>query len=156
MRKNLLALAGILVLLGVAASLLLVTGGEPVDRAHELDQRLRCPVCKSVSIAESPSETATAMRQAVQDQVADGRDDDQILGFFRARYGDWVLLDPPARGRTLWVWLLPALGMLGGLLVLTGLFRRRREAPPLAEEDRARVEVALRKAREHGGSEEPA
>ncbi len=150
MRKSLLALAGILVLLGVAAGLLISGGNGTVDRAHDLDQRLRCPVCKSVSIAESPSETATAMRQAVQDQVAAGRSDQQVLDFFRARYGDWVLLDPPARGRTLWVWLLPLAGVAAGALVLAGLFRKRPDVAELPEGERARVELALRRVREQG------
>ncbi|GAB3366323.1 MULTISPECIES: cytochrome c-type biogenesis protein [Amycolatopsis] len=153
MRKSLLALAGILVLLGLTAGLLLSGGNGTADRAHDLDQRLRCPVCKSVSIAESPSETATAMRQAVQDQVAAGRSDQQVLGFFRARYGDWVLLDPPVSGRTLWVWLLPLAGIAAGALLLAGLLRKRPDVPELAGDERARVELALRHAREQGTGE---
>ncbi|MGW5723329.1 cytochrome c-type biogenesis protein [Amycolatopsis sp. NPDC003865] len=141
-------LAGIAVLLAVTAALLLGAGGGMGDRAYELDQRLRCPVCKSVSIADSPSETATAMRQAVQEQVAAGRSDQQVLDFFRARYGDWVLLDPPARGRTLWVWLLPAIGLLTGAGVLTTLVRHRRTSVPLLpEESRREVAQALEEAR---------
>lgn len=151
MRRNAVTvtcLAGIVILLGVAAALLLGAGGGSSDRAYELDQRLRCPVCKSVSIAESPSETATAMRQVVQEQVAAGRSDQQILDFFRARYGDWVLLDPPARGRTLWVWLLPAIGLLTGASALTALVRHRRTSvPPLPEESRRELAQALEEAR---------
>ena len=93
-------LAATVLLLAVAVIGLLRGGPAPVDRAYELEQRLRCPVCKSVSIAESGSDTAVAMRQVVTEQIAAGRSDAEIVDYFRARYGDWVLLDPPARGST--------------------------------------------------------
>ena len=86
-------------LLAVTVVTLVSAGRPPTDRVQELAQQLRCPVCKSVSIAESPSDTATAMRQVVAEQVAAGRSDAEIIGYFRARYGDWVWLDPPARDR---------------------------------------------------------
>lgn len=108
-----------------------------VDRAYELEQRLRCPTCQSVSIADSPSETAAAMRQEVEQQVAAGRTDEQVFDYFRARYGDWVVLEPPASGVTLLLWLLPAAGGGIALIVLTTL--PRRHVPALPEEERERV-----------------
>jgi len=142
-------LAGVLSLLGVVVAQLLTAPDTAGDRAYQLEQRLRCPVCKSVSIAESPSETATAMRQAVQEQVTAGRSDEEVVDYFRARYGDWVLLDPPARGRTLLLWLLPALGVLGGLVgvAVLALRRRHQPAPFLSEEQRQQVSHAVADAR---------
>ncbi|MGH7744843.1 MAG: cytochrome c-type biogenesis protein, partial [Candidatus Dormibacteria bacterium] len=64
--------AAIVLLALTAVGLLLGRSGER-DRASELQQRLRCPVCKSVSIDESQSQTAVAMRRAVAEQVAAGR-----------------------------------------------------------------------------------
>lgn len=131
--------AAIVLLLTVAAVGLLGRGPEPVDRAYELEQRLRCPVCTSVSIAESGSDTAMAMRQVITEQIAAGRSDAEIVDYFRARYGDWVLLDPPARGSTTLVWLLPAAAaLLGVVLVLTR--RRPDPAPAPSRSDRTRLE----------------
>ncbi|MBW0104184.1 cytochrome c-type biogenesis protein CcmH [Pseudonocardia sp. KRD291] len=119
----------ITVLLALTA-VLLVTAVRPIpDRVQDLSERLRCPVCKSVSVAESPSETATAMRQVVADQVAGGRTDAEVVDYFRARYGDWVLLDPPTAGATLAVWLVPAIAAALGVLVVLTRTRRRRDAP---------------------------
>ncbi|SFB62701.1 cytochrome c-type biogenesis protein CcmH [Amycolatopsis marina] len=157
MRRRRLSQAGlamaILSLLAVAVVGLLTAGSGPADRAYELEQRLRCPVCKSVSIAESPSETAQIMRIAVAEQVAAGRSDQEIIGYFRARYGDWVLLDPPASGATLILWVLPvAAVVVGGIAVF--LVRRRPEpGGDLTAEQRERVGHAVEQARSTGDDE---
>ena len=65
----------IVALIAAAAVIMLTSGDEPRDRAYALEQRLRCPTCKTVSIAESPSETAAGMRRIVAQQVAAGRSD---------------------------------------------------------------------------------
>lgn len=142
-------LAGIVALLVVAVVGMLATGSTPKDRAYELEQRLRCPVCQSVSIADSPSETAQTMRVAVAEQVAAGRSDEQIIDYFRARYGDWVLLDPPATGPTLLVWLLPLAGAVIGTAALLTMRARRRQEPDadLTAEQRDRLARALDEAR---------
>lgn len=151
MRRGKLSQAGLAVaivsLLAVAVVGLLTAGSGPADRAYELEQRLRCPVCKSVSIAESPSETAQTMRIAVAEQVAAGRTDQEIIGYFRARYGGWVLLDPPASGPTLILWVLPvAAVVVGGIAVF--LVRRRPEpGGDLTAGQRERVGHAVEQAR---------
>ncbi|OZM76440.1 cytochrome c-type biogenesis protein CcmH [Pseudonocardia sp. MH-G8] len=156
-RAGTLAVAlAILGLLAVTVGTLLTATRPAPDRVQELAERLRCPVCKSVSVAESPSDTATAMRQVVAEQVAAGRTDREIVGFFRARYGDWVLFDPPTRGSTLPLWLVPlAAAVLGAALVLARV-RRRRDAPTVepTDDERARVEAAVARARAAGTAEE--
>lgn len=128
-----------LVLLGIAGAGLLAGSRQPQDRAYELEQRLRCPTCQSVSVADSPSETATAMRTTVAAQVAAGRSDEEILDYFRVRYGAWVLFDPPARGVTLLVWVLPLLAAGVGVVVLTMVTHRPAASAPLSPDERARV-----------------
>ncbi|MGH3516463.1 MAG: cytochrome c-type biogenesis protein [Haloechinothrix sp.] len=138
----------VVALFAVAIVGLLTAGPEHKDRAYELEQRLRCPVCKSVSIAESPSETAETMRIAVAQLVTTGRSDQQIIDYFRARYGDWVLLDPPASGSTLPLWVLLFAGTaVGGVALLT--LRRRRPVADgaLTPEQRERVARAVDQAK---------
>ncbi|MPZ66016.1 MAG: cytochrome c-type biogenesis protein CcmH [Pseudonocardiaceae bacterium] len=150
------SVAAIVALLAVTAVGLLLGDRAPVDRAYELQQQLRCPVCTSVSIAESQSDTAVAMRRAVDEQIAAGRSNTEIIDYFRARYGDWVLLDPPARGRTTLLWLLPAGAALLGLAAVAA--RARRAPPPTTElspGDRERVAAAVDRARSRPAEEEP-
>lgn len=95
----------------------------PKDRALALGHRIMCPVCQGESIAISPSETAKAMMQVVEEKVRAGETDDQIIAYFVASYGDAILLDPPLSGKTLAVWLLPIPAIAAG--VWMALSRRR-------------------------------
>lgn len=131
-------------LLGMAVVVLVAGRGGGGDRAAELEERLRCPVCKSVSIAESPSTTAASMRRIVAEQVAQGRSDEEILGYFTARYGAWVVMDAPPQGETLPLWLLVVAGAGTGVAVLLNRTAGgRRAAPELAPTERAEVRAAL-------------
>lgn len=137
----------ILALLTVVVAVLLVGRAPTPDRAYELEQRLRCPVCKSVSIAESMSDTAAAMRATVEQQLDDGRSDEEIIGYFTARYGQWVLMDPPRSGNTLALWLIPVGVAVGGLVLV--LTRRRPRGTPgaLTPADQERVAEAVARMR---------
>lgn len=99
---------------------------QPADRAEGIASRLRCPVCQTVSVAESPSEQARDMREIIAQQVAEGRSDEEIFAYFVASYGEWVIIEPPARGDTLALWLLPPAAVLVGVILAAGRRRRGR------------------------------
>lgn len=87
-------------------------------RVNEIASNLRCPVCQGLSILDSPSELAQDMKRLVREQVKEGRTRADIESFFTQRYGEWVLLKPPAHGANLTVWLGPGLLLVvGGLLI---------------------------------------
>ncbi|MEJ2288099.1 MAG: cytochrome c-type biogenesis protein CcmH [Deinococcales bacterium] len=118
------------------------------DRAYAIARQLRCPVCTAESVADSNAEIAGEMRRLIQQQLDAGKSQRQIIHYFRQRYGDWILLDPPKSGVHLVVWLLPLLALLGGAGALGLLIRRWRAAaettPQAPPEDVARVREALR------------
>ena len=99
------------------------------DRGEVIASQLRCPVCQSVSVAESPSDQARDMRQIIAQQVAEGRSDEEIIAFFVDRYGEWIILAPPPRGGTLALWLLPPAAVLVGVMLVVGRRRRIRLSP---------------------------
>lgn len=101
------------------------------DRARAIEIQLRCPTCQGLSIADSPATSAMQMRELLREQLASGASDEEIRAFFVARYGRWILLDPPVAGVDLALWLVPALVvMIGALLVV-----RRARAPVAARTD---------------------
>lgn len=112
-------------------------------RVFEIARQLRCPVCVSESVADSDAAISIEMRNLIQEQIELGSSDAEIYAFFQARYGDWILLNPPRRGIHLLVWLLPVVAALFGVGLLVWLMRRwtaRSQAPVEASDsDIARV-----------------
>ncbi len=101
----------------------------PEDRVASLGASIKCPVCQGEAIIDSPSPTAEAMMEVVEQKVAAGETDRQIISYFQSRFGEGILLDPPLAGKTLAVWLLPALVAAGGVWMILS----RRRAPASAE-----------------------
>ncbi|MCY3966784.1 MAG: cytochrome c-type biogenesis protein CcmH [Acidobacteria bacterium] len=101
--------------------------GEELDRAVALVAAdIRCPKCQALSIADSGASSAQAMRAEARSLLASGYTRDQVVLYFEQRYGEFVLLEPRARGLNLIVWTAPAgIVTLGGLLVARRLRQRR-------------------------------
>jgi cytochrome c-type biogenesis protein CcmH len=82
-------------------------------RARALQRQLRCLVCQGESIDESGATLAADLRHLVRQQIADGKSDDQIKAFLVARYGDFILMEPPLQPDTYVLWLAPFAVLLG-------------------------------------------
>src|SRR6516164_8970 len=142
----------------IAAALLLAVGGPPAHavepterladpaleaRARNLSKELRCLVCQNQSIDDSNADLAHDLRMIVRERLAAGDSDAEVKAYLVARYGDFVLLDPPFEARTLILWLGPALVLLlGAGGICTALRRRQPAAPaetPLSEAERQRL-----------------
>lgn len=121
-----LLLAAAAVAMSVALAVVSSRPENPDDRARAIERQLRCPTCQGLSIADSPATSATQMRALVREQLAAGASDDAVRAFFVARYGRWILLDPPASGPDLALWLAPA-GIVAAGAVLVVRRARRRE-----------------------------
>lgn len=101
------------------------------DRVQALGKQLRCAVCQGVSVADSPASMARAQLDTVRALVAEGKTDQEVMDYFVARYGEWVLLEPTAQGFNWFVWLGPvALVAIGGFVIWRQLQRGPVEAPP--------------------------
>lgn len=99
--------------------------GSQDERARMLEGQLRCPTCQGLSIADSPATSATQMRALVREQLAAGASDDAVRAFFVARYGRWILLDPPVSGVDLALWFVPAAAIGIGAFVVVRRARVR-------------------------------
>tara|TARA_B100000925_G_C21895263_1_gene424688 strand:- start:275 stop:847 length:573 start_codon:yes stop_codon:yes gene_type:complete len=86
---------------------------EVEERTYDLSKKLRCPVCQGLSVADSRSDAAVAMKMRIQDLVEQGYSDDQIVNYFIGRYGEWALLKPKYEHR--FVWIAPIVASIVGL-----------------------------------------
>ena len=99
-------------------------------RAKALQKELRCLVCQGQSIDESNADLATDLRRLIRVQIQQGMSDDDIKSFLVARYGVFVLMNPPVQQDTAFLWFGPAILALAGAGVIgvTVLRARRRLA----------------------------
>lgn len=116
------------------------------DQVREVAANLRCVVCQSLSVADSPSETANQMRAIVRERLAAGETPEQVTAYFVEKYGTWILLAPPRHGFNLLVWVVPFAGLALGL-VLAGVAIRRwtrrsaAAAPPAVVDEATRERI---------------
>lgn len=94
---------------------------EQEAKARELMETLRCLKCQSQSIADSDAPMAGDMRSQVRIRIAAGEDADEIRGWLRERYGDYVSYKPAVSAST---WPLFAAPLLL-LAVAAGVLWRR-------------------------------
>src|SRR4029078_192465 len=64
------------------------------------------------------------MRGMIAADLRAGRSPEEIRAGFVDAYGEWILLEPPARGIDLVAWVLPFLLLAGGVVVAVVAARR--------------------------------
>jgi cytochrome c-type biogenesis protein CcmH len=136
----LLALGGLVVLELVRPSVAPTTA----EQAERIAAELRCPDCQALSVAESQTAAAAAIRRQIVQQLAAGQSPDQVRAHFVARYGEWILLAPTSP----FAWWIPAVAIVVGIGAFAWWLRRGRTvmaqptpAPGSAVRDQIRDEV---------------
>jgi len=95
------------------------------QRYETLTHELRCMQCMNNSIADSPVGLASDLRRDVKELLQAGKTDAEIRAYMVQRYGNVILFTPPMSGSSAWVWILPAVAAVAGLLVGVRIVRRR-------------------------------
>jgi len=148
--------AGVATVAVVAAS-----GHAPASRAQQVQQiaaGLHCPICKDLSVADSPAPLAQQMREEIAQKLDAGQSAAQIRAGFVAAYGESVLMSPPRHGLAGAAYYLPLLVLAIGLIIASALLRRwlrprdadppDDESSPLSASQRRAVDKAVARLRE--------
>jgi len=99
----------------------------PRERVRDLATELRCPDCEGLSVADSSTSSARAIRADVRRRIAAGETDGQVRRAYIDRYGESILLKPEGRGLGVLVWGLPVVVLVvgaGGLAMALARWRR--------------------------------
>ena len=88
------------------------------NRIREISQNVRCLVCQNQSIDESNSELAKDLKILIKEKLILGDSDEEIYGFLKKRYGDYILLKPPLNLNTVILWFLPFIVLMFGSILI--------------------------------------
>jgi cytochrome c-type biogenesis protein CcmH len=119
----------------LALSLVFAVGPEPQaleDQARQLEAKLIAPCCwlQQVSVHSSP--VVTEIKQHIRAMLGEGKTSQQVLDFYVAQYGDRVLAEPPARGFSASLYVLPWILLVASIGVVVVIIRRLRSPAPVA------------------------
>ena len=88
----------------------------------KITKNLRCLICQGQSIYDSDSEFANSLKIVVENKILEGKSEEEIYGFLKMKYGEWILYDPELSKKTYILWLLPLLlFLIGGAIIFKNL-----------------------------------
>ena len=105
-----------------------ISGTELDRQTEEVTSIMRCPVCQGLSVADSSTLSAIAIKNQVRGFLAEGYSQTQVLSYFEASYGEFIRLEPKAQGFNLVVWIAPILVFLIGITLIIGWMRKSKRA----------------------------
>ena len=95
-------------------------------RARALAAEMRCLVCQNQSIDDSSAPFARDVRLLLRSRLEAGDTDEEVRAFLVARFGEFILLKPTAKGVNLILWLSPLLTLAFASVVVWWYYRRWR------------------------------
>ncbi|MEN9410255.1 MAG: hypothetical protein RL216_2229 [Pseudomonadota bacterium] len=115
-------------------------------RARALSKGLRCLVCRNENIDDSDAQLAKDLRILLRERLVAGDTDAEAVAFLVDRYGEYVLLNPPATGANILLWVAGPAMLLAGVGIAFATFRRRTVpgADGLSEDEKARLAEILK------------
>jgi len=118
------------------------------ERARDLSEGLRCPVCRNESIDESNADISRDLRLLLRERLVAGDTDAEAVQFLVDRYGEYILLKPRASGVNIVLWLAAPLMLMlaGGVAFSTVKSRSRADGPTaLSDDEKARLDELLKR-----------
>jgi cytochrome c-type biogenesis protein CcmH/NrfF len=121
---------------------------------------IKSPYCPGQMLEVCSSSGGAMLRDTIQVMAESGISGDSIIEIVLAEYGEQWRAEPKSSGTGMWAWLLPPVGLAGGLLAVGVILARRRREDEIvvrrvdpSPDDEARIRDALKVLDEE---EEPA
>ncbi len=103
-------------------------------RAKEIGMRLKCQ-CRGCDMSaggcahpggafSGPCDTAKGMLKEIDQHLAKGQSEQQIIDAFVAEYGTVVYVEPPKKGFGLVAWMMPVIYFVAGLALVVFIVRK--------------------------------
>ena len=89
------------------------------NRNYDLYSKIMCPVCDGQTIGESQASISNDMKNIIDLQISEGKNDEEILSYFEERYGTEILASPPGQGFNRIVWVTPIVFIVAAFLIFS-------------------------------------
>ncbi|NLL19155.1 MAG: hypothetical protein GX262_09030 [Clostridia bacterium] len=77
------------------------------------------------SLEECPAAITVDMQEGILQQVKDGATKEEIIAYWTGVYGERILAAPPKSGFYLSAWILPVVGIVAGVFILSMALKGR-------------------------------
>ena len=79
------------------------------DKVKKITSNLRCMTCQNQTIYDSDADFSKNIRQIVRQKIIDNQSEKEIIDFFVARYGEYIVFKPQFNRRNIFLWIFPFL-----------------------------------------------
>jgi cytochrome c-type biogenesis protein CcmH len=108
-------------------------------RYEKIITEVRCLKCQNQTIKDSNAFLAGDLRREIRRMLTEGKTDAEIFDFLVLRYGEFALYRPRMSGKTLVLWMAPAILLLIGGTVVVRVMRERMSMPLEDKQDTGQV-----------------
>ncbi len=122
------------------------------DRFKGLLEELRCLVCQNQSLADSSADLAQDLRQEVYRMVIEGDNNEEIVNYLVARYGDFILYRPPLKPSTYLLWSGPVIFLIIAVFIAISTIRKKKYTE-LSQKEQQLASQLLNKTEEESDQE---
>lgn len=126
------------------------------EEFRSIIEQMRCLVCQNESLAGSNAELAMDLRREIYEMMQAGKGKDDVIEFMVARYGDFVLYDPPVKPSTYPIWFGPILLFMVGAVVLFRNLKKksRSQETALSDAEQQRLDNLLKQPSDTGKADQ--
>jgi cytochrome c-type biogenesis protein CcmH len=119
MKRNILLMMAAFISIFSVVTVVYAQGKIPSDdEVNAIAKKLYCPVCPNTPLDVCETKACEDWRAQIRDQLSAGWNEQQIIDYFVAQYGERVLAEPQRKGFSSLVWVLPVLGVVLGVVLV--------------------------------------
>ena len=100
------------------------------DQVNEVARGIFCPVCENTPLDVCPTQACADWREVIRTKLSEGESEAEIKEYFLEQYGPRTLAEPPQKGFTLAVWVIPIVVVVVGGFFFSRYMRGIQTAEP--------------------------
>jgi cytochrome c-type biogenesis protein CcmH len=97
------------------------------QRSYQLSKQIMCPICEGQTLDQSQSQLSKDMKISILNLLDEGKTNKEIRDFFANRYGEEVLASPPQKGFNIFLWIVPSIIFLTGILIIFNAYKNMKK-----------------------------